>query len=180
MNFRPEVRPSVWEKLLRVLLFIGLVGTLATPALAVEVSGSASMYGYMRNDTVKHTQLAPALTMNVHDFGIKDLRLESSLRGYTDIRDGKSEDRRLRLWRGVLVWAPQESRWEVRLGQQWLTEGVGHGNIVGLWAKRRVGQRQLGDGLRRIAPAEFTQPAGSLRSRRLCARTEGPVARGTV
>ncbi|HEY3295559.1 MAG TPA: hypothetical protein VGL38_08970 [bacterium] len=108
-------------------------------ARAAAVNGSASIWSYVRNDTTSHVQVAPMVTLNVRDFGVKSLRFESSLRGFTDIRHSTSEDRRLRIWRAVFVYAPDKSPWEARLGQQWLTEGVGRGNVAGLWVKHKLG-----------------------------------------
>jgi len=114
------------------------VATLCGPASAAVINGSASVWGYVRDDTTKHVQVAPMLTFNARDFGIKSLRFETSVRGFTDVRGGQSEDRRLRLWRALFVYAPEKSPWEARLGQQWLTEGAGYGNIAGLWVKRKI------------------------------------------
>ena len=107
-------------------------------AHAATVTGSASVWGYVRNDTSKHVQVAPTVSFNLRDFGIKSLRFESSVRGFSDIRHNNSEDRSLRIWRAVFVYAPEKSPWEARLGQQWLTEGVGRGNVAGLWVKRKL------------------------------------------
>jgi hypothetical protein len=141
MNFPLEVRPKRLTLMTAGLLLLIVVSIVPGTAEAVMVNGSASVWGYMRNDSVKHTQLAPALVLNVHDFGLKDVRFESSLRGFTDMRGGKSEDRTLRLWRAVLIYTPQNCPWEVRAGQQWLSEGVGRGNVAGLWVKRKLAAR---------------------------------------
>jgi hypothetical protein len=72
------------------------------------------------------------------DLGCKDLSFQTSLRGYADIRNGSSSAEQLRVLRGVFVYAPRQSNWELRGGQQWLTEGVGRGNLAGLWAKYKM------------------------------------------
>jgi hypothetical protein len=141
MNFPLEVRPKSRLMVTVSLLLLTFLSGYPLQAHAVTVNGSASVWGYMRKDSVEHTQLAPALTLNFRDMGVKDLRFESSMRGFTDLRGGKSEDRALRLWRAVLIYTPQNCPWEVRAGQQWLTEGVGRGNVAGLWVKRKLAAR---------------------------------------
>lgn len=121
------------------VLFLTSPAFFSAPAHAATVNGSASVWGYFRNDTTKHVQVVPTVVFNLRDFGIKSLRFESSVRGFTDVRHSKSEDRRLRLWRAVFVYTPENSPWEARVGQQWLTEGVGRGNVAGLWVKRKIG-----------------------------------------
>lgn len=104
---------------------------------APAFSGSAALWGYVRDDSVDHVQLVPTLTLNVRELGHKAIRLETSVRGYTDIRSGQSEDRTLRILRALLIYQPQQSPWQVRLGQQWLNEGVGRDHVAGLWARYR-------------------------------------------
>ncbi len=124
---------------LLVLLTACVFGPSATAA--PTISGSASLWGYVRDDSVDHTQLVPTLTLTMRQLGTPALRLETSLRGFTDVRGGQSEDRSLRVLRALLVYAPQRSPWEVRLGQQWLNEGVGRDHVAGLWARYRVDKR---------------------------------------
>jgi hypothetical protein len=95
----------------------------------------------LRNDSTDHAYVVPTLSFTAGDLGMKALRLEGSLRGYTDVRGGKSEQRELRILRGVLVYAPEQNSCELRLGQQWLTEGVGRGNVAGLWLRYRFDKR---------------------------------------
>jgi hypothetical protein len=128
--------------LLTALLVLLAACVFGTPASAAPtISGSASLWGYVRDDSVDHTQLVPTLTLTMRQLGTPALRLETSLRGYTDVRGGQSEDRSLRVLRALLVYAPERSPWEVRLGQQWLNEGVGRDHVAGLWARYRVDHR---------------------------------------
>jgi hypothetical protein len=129
--------PPRLARILATTLLLGLV-CFAPTVRATTVNGAASVWGYVRDDTLHHTQLVPMLTLNVRDFGIRDVRFETTLRAYSDLQHDKAQDRRLSIWRGALIWTPQQSPWEVRLGQQWLTEGVGRGNVAGVWARRKI------------------------------------------
>jgi hypothetical protein len=124
-----------------------LVGLLTLAAAApgaravVFTDGSASVWTYLRNDSTDHVYVVPAFSFTAGDLGMKALRFEGSLRGFSDVRGGKSEERMLRILRGVLVYAPEQKPYEARLGQQWLTEGVGRGNVAGLWLRYRFDKR---------------------------------------
>jgi len=118
-------------------LWTALLACSLTASAVPVVSGSASLWGYARDDSIEHVQLVPALSLTLSELGKPDLRFEGSLRGYADVRRDRSEDRALRLLRGVFIYAPDKSRWEVRLGEQWLTEGVGRGNVAGGWLRFR-------------------------------------------
>ena len=135
----PRFCPGPRRSFALLVLFLTSVAPLCSQARAAAISGSASVWGYVRDDTTKHVQVAPTVMFNVRDFGIKSLRFESSLRGFTDVRHSQSEDRVLRLWRAVFVYEPEKSPWQARLGEQWLSEGVGRENMAGLWVKRKIG-----------------------------------------
>ena len=93
--------------LLIALLVLLTACVFGLPASAAPtLSGSASLWGYVRDDSVDHTQLVPTLSLTVRQLGFQALRLETSLRGYTDVRGGQSEDRSLRVLRALLVYAP--------------------------------------------------------------------------
>jgi hypothetical protein len=108
---------------------------------APTIDGSFTVWGYSREDTIKHTQVLPVLSLTLRDFGIKALRFETTLRGYSDVREMKARDRQMSILRGVLIYAPEKSPWEVRVGQQWLTEGVGRDNVAGLWGQYKFNRR---------------------------------------
>jgi hypothetical protein len=141
MNIRLRfvLRKGLWP----VVIGVAALTLIAAPptAAAVFTDGSASVWAYMRDDSVDHTLVIPTLSFTVGDLGMKALRFEGSARGYTDIRGGKSEQRELRILRGVFVYAPEKKSYELRIGQQWLTEGVGRGNLAGLWARYRFDKR---------------------------------------
>jgi hypothetical protein len=125
-----------------VTLALLVLSAAPPPARAVVFTdGSASVWTYVREDSGKHACVIPTFSFTASDPAIKDVRLEGSLRGYTDIRKGRSEQRELRILRGVLVYAPEQKPYELRLGQQWLTEGVGRGNVAGLWLRYRYDKR---------------------------------------
>jgi hypothetical protein len=132
--------PDHCRPLVVLVLLLTSVVILTTAASAAAVNGSASVWGYFRDDTTSHVQVAPTLNFNLRDFGVQGLRFESAIRGFTDIRHGTSEERSLRLWRALFVYAPESSPWQARIGQQWLTEGAGYGNLAGLWVKRTIGR----------------------------------------
>jgi hypothetical protein len=134
MNIRLRFVPHL------VALLI-LTAAVPTARAVVFTDGSASVWTYLRDDSTYHVQVVPAFSFTAGDLGMKALRFEGNLRGYTDVRDGKSQQRELRVLRGVLVYAPEKKPCELRLGQQWLTEGVGRGNVAGLWLRYRFDKR---------------------------------------
>jgi hypothetical protein len=79
--------------------------------------------------------VVPQLSATIQQLGREGLSFQTTLRGFYDFRDGESSDEQVRIQRAVFIYAPRKSRWEVRAGQQWLTEGVGYGSIAGLWAR---------------------------------------------
>ncbi len=118
--------------LLTILLGLILLGTDA--AQATSVSGRFGLWSYVRDDTVDHVQVVPLLSLNVNRIGNGDWSFESTLRGFADYQNGDANNTSaVRVNRALLIWKPQASRWEVRAGQQWLTEGIGRGNVAGLW-----------------------------------------------
>ena len=120
--------------LIAVLTVFLACGSIMAPVEAATVNGSASVWGYARDDSVDHWQVVPTFSLTMRDLP-HDLRFETSLRGFTDFRNGESRDEQLRVLRGVLIWSPKQSAWEFRLGQQWLTDGVGRGYAAGGWVK---------------------------------------------
>jgi hypothetical protein len=120
---------------------LALAATARDARAVVFSDGSASVWTYLRNDSSDHALVVPTFSFTAADPRMKALRFEGSLRGYTDVRGGKSEERSLRILRGVLVYAPEEKLYELRLGQQWLTEGVGRGNVAGAWLRYRFDKR---------------------------------------
>ncbi len=123
---------------LRTLVAICACGSLMAPVQAATVSGSASVWGYWRDDSVSHVNVVPTLSLTFREWAGDAWRFETSLRGYSDFRHGESSDEQVRVLRGVLIYAPAQSRWDVRVGQQWLTEGVGRGNVAGAWTRWRA------------------------------------------
>jgi hypothetical protein len=109
--------------------------SLTANTFATAVSGQLSVWSYMRDDSVDHAMVAPSLSLNAYQLGHRDLTFQTTLRGFSDIRNGESNMEQLRVQRAVLIYTPQESKWQFRLGQQWINEGVGFGNIAGLWAR---------------------------------------------
>ena len=124
-----------------LLLVCGIL--LASPAEAASVDGSASVWTYFRDDSVDHVLIIPTLSLTFKEFAGDDWRIETSLRGYSDLRNGEAHNEQIRILRGVVIFAPARSNWEVRLGQQWLTEGVGRGNVAGPWIKHKFGKSSL-------------------------------------
>lgn len=120
-----------------VLLFL-LTLSLVVESGATAVSGRATVWSYLRDDSVDHAQVVPQLSVNLYQLGHKNLSFQTTLRGYYDFRNGESSDEQLRIQRAVFVYAPRKSRWELRGGQQWLTEGVGRGNMAGLWVRYQL------------------------------------------
>ena len=127
--------------LIAALIAIFACGSSMTAAQAADLSGSASVWAYARDDTADHVQVVPTLSLKLREFAGDAWRIETSLRGFADFRNGESHDEQLRVLRGVLVFAPTQSPWEFRVGQQWLTEGVGRGNVAGGWAKWRANKK---------------------------------------
>jgi hypothetical protein len=123
------------------LLLLAVLLCIVMASAAPLVSGSVSYWGYLRDDSVDHVQAVPALTLNVADLGDPAVRFEMSLRGYYDAWRKTPHDEQLRVLRGVFIWEPEKSPWQLRLGQQWLYEGVGRGNVAGLWVKRKFGMK---------------------------------------
>lgn len=110
-----------------------------TAALAgPKITGTASVWAYARDDSVEHVQAVPQLSFVARDCVHRDLHFEGSLRGYTDFRHDKAEDRQLRVLRAVFVYEPHGRPWKFRLGQQWLSEGVARGNVAGAWIRYRL------------------------------------------
>jgi hypothetical protein len=124
-----------------VVMTVLIWATVPADAWAVRVNGSASVWAYTREDSVNHVQVVPVLSFTLGELHDRDLRFEASLRGYTDVRCSKSEDRELRLLRGVFIYTPSAKPYELRLGQQWLSEGVGRGNLTGVWGRYRIDAR---------------------------------------
>jgi hypothetical protein len=112
-----------------------LVQGLTTPSYATAISGRLSMWSYLQDDSVDHAMVVPSLSLNAYQLGHRDLSFQTTLRGFSDIRNGESSDEQVRIQRAVLIFTPHESKWQVRLGQQWINEGVGYGNLAGVWAQ---------------------------------------------
>jgi hypothetical protein len=112
-----------------------LVLGLATESTATAISGRLSMWSYLRDDSVDHAMVVPSLSLNAYQLGHRDISFQTTLRGFSDIRNGESSDEQVRIQRAVLIYTPHESKWQVRLGQQWINEGVGYGNLAGIWAQ---------------------------------------------
>jgi hypothetical protein len=102
---------------------------------ATTYSGSVSMWSYAVDDSVDHVYLLPAATLNLYNVGWQDLSFQTALRGFVDYRNSRPFSQQIRVLRGLFVYEPSGSHWEWRAGQQWLTEGVGRGNLAGLWTK---------------------------------------------
>jgi len=98
------------------------------------MTGRFGLWSYLRDDSVDHVQIVPLLSLNVQRFGGGDWNFESTFRGYADFQNGDDNGTSaLRISRALLIWKPDASPWDVRLGQQWLNEGVGRGNLLGVW-----------------------------------------------
>ncbi len=121
-----------------LLLLLFLLFGLCASASAAVVSGRASVWSYAREDTANHVVVVPQLSVTIHQLGRESLSFQTTLRGFYDFRDGESSDEQVRIQRAVFIYAPRKSRWEIRAGQQWLTEGVGRGTIAGLWARYKA------------------------------------------
>ncbi|MFZ5433372.1 MAG: hypothetical protein ACOZB3_06305 [Calditrichota bacterium] len=126
-----------WLIRLGIGVLVGLA-VVTTAMAGPKITGTASAWAYARDDSVEHVQVVPTVSFVARDCVRRDLHFEGSLRGYTDLRHDKSEDRQLRILRAVFVYEPQGKPYQVRLGQQWLSEGVGRGNVMGAWVKYRL------------------------------------------
>ena len=124
-----------------LLLLLVLLFGLCASASAAVVSGRASVWSYAREDTVGHVIVVPQLSATIAQLGRESLSFQTTLRGFYDFRDGESSDEQVRIQRAVFVFAPRKSRWEIRAGQQWLTEGVGYGSIAGLWTRYKASSK---------------------------------------
>jgi len=127
--------PRIPNLFLTILVAGLIISSLAVSSYATAVSGRLSVWSYMRDDSVDHAMVAPSLSLNAYQLGHRDLTFQTTLRGYSDIRNGESNEEQLRVQRAVLIYSPRESKWRFRLGQQWINEGVGFGNVAGLWAR---------------------------------------------
>ncbi len=104
-------------------------------AHAAAVTGRFGLWSYLRDDSVDHVQVVPLLSLNVHRFGGGAWNFESTWRGFADFQNGDDNGTAaVRVSRALLIWKPDASPWEVRAGQQWLNEGIGRGNLLGLWS----------------------------------------------
>ncbi len=123
------------SSILAILIVCLLISSVTFCSYATAISGRLSVMSYMRDDSVDHAMIAPSLSLNAYQLGHRDLTFQTTLRGFTDIRNGESNEEQLRIQRAVLIYAPRKSIWKVRLGQQWINEGVGRGNVAGIWAR---------------------------------------------
>lgn len=105
-------------------------------ANAASFSGRFGVWSYLRDDSVDHVQVVPLLSLNVHNIDRAGAwSFESTLRGYADYQNGWADgSSAIRVNRALLIWKPKTKPWQVRAGQQWIAEGVGRGNMAGLWA----------------------------------------------
>lgn len=127
--------PPIICKICLVLCAVVLMLGMTADVFATAISGQMSVWSYVRDDSVDHAIIAPSLTLNAYQLGNRNLTFQTTLRGFTDIRNGESNEEQMRIQRAVLIYAPSASKWQVRLGQQWINEGVGYGNVAGLWAQ---------------------------------------------
>jgi hypothetical protein len=107
----------------------------AEAAYSAVLSGRAAIWSYVHEDSVQHVQFVPMLSLTSYQIGHPALSLETTLRGFTDLRDGESSDESIRIHRLLLRYKPKRGPWEARCGQQWISEGVGRGNVAGLWGR---------------------------------------------
>ncbi|MCC6477315.1 hypothetical protein IT157_09705 [bacterium] len=114
---------------------MGLVLAGTETAQAVSVSGRFGLWSYLRDDSVDHVQVVPLLNLNVGQFAGDAWRFESTFRGFTDFQNGTRENTSLRIQRCLILYTPRKSKLSLRLGQQWLSEGVGRGNVAGVWGR---------------------------------------------
>lgn len=124
-----------------VIAVCGLMLGMAAAAQAAAISGRAAIWSYLRDDSVDHVQIVPLLSLTAHQIGSPALSLETSVRGFVDYRNGEANDEAIRLHRAVLVYKPAASKLQARLGQQWMSEGVARGNVLGLWGRYAFGPR---------------------------------------
>lgn len=132
------------QAILFLTILIGLTFPLwvSQPALATTVSGRFGIWSYVRDDSVDHVQVVPLLSLNVQRFGGGAWSFESTLRGFADYQNGDDNGTAaLRINRALLIWKPTSSPWEVRGGQQWVSEGIGRGNVAGLWGSYAFNQK---------------------------------------
>ncbi len=128
----PPNRPArrrVWPGLVVALLAI------SSAAMATTISGRVAVWSYFRDDTVDHVQFVPLLSLNIRQIAQSNFSVETALRGFADFRNGSGESEAVRVHRALLIYAPHRGKWEVKAGQQWLSEGIGRGNVAGLWAR---------------------------------------------
>jgi hypothetical protein len=138
LNSEPIMTNRVWPRLSRWMTLCFAVGAVwfgAETAHAAALSGRAAIWSYMREDTVRRTQIVPLLSLTVYQIGHPALSLETTLRGFTDLHNGENTDNSIRIHRLLLRYKPERSPWELRCGQQWINEGVGRGNVAGLWGR---------------------------------------------
>lgn len=126
--------------LLTILLFLVVSGVQS--AFALNYSGRFGVWSYVRDDSVDRVQVVPLLSLNVHKFGGGDWNFESTLRGFAEYQNGYANSSgTARVHRAVLIWKPEASKWDIRLGQQWVTEGIGRGNVLGLWSNYKFNRK---------------------------------------
>jgi hypothetical protein len=128
----------VWLRLSRRMIFHFAACAIffgGSAAHAAALSGRAAIWGYVREDSVQHTQFVPMLSLTAYQIGHPALSLETTLRGFADLHNGESTDESIRIHRVLLRYKPELSPLEVRCGQQWISEGVGRGNVAGLWGR---------------------------------------------
>ncbi len=124
------------QRVLFLTILVTLIVLESEAAQAASVSGRFGLWTYVRDDSVDHVQIVPLLSLNIHRFGGGAWSFESTLRGYADYQNGDDNgSTALRVNRALLIWRPQASPWEVRAGQQWIAEGIGRGNVAGLWGR---------------------------------------------
>jgi hypothetical protein len=124
--------PGRLSRTLLLLLSLSGVVILTIPATATTVSGRAALWSYLRDDSVSHLQLVPLLSLNVRAIAHSAWSAETTLRGFTDFQNGQSTGEKLRIQRALLLYKPRTSPWQARIGEQWLTEGIGRGQLAGL------------------------------------------------
>ncbi len=133
---RTTKTPQAPQAILFLTILIGLILPLwvSRPAMAATVSGRFGIWSYVRDDSVDHVQVVPLLSLNVRRFGGGAWSFESTLRGFADYQNGDDNGTAaLRVNRALLIYKPDQARYELRGGQQWVSEGIGRGNIAGLW-----------------------------------------------
>jgi len=138
-----RIRPR--ELLLLLALVLGIAGPpcLDHASAAPTFTGRAGLWSYVRDDSVDHVQIVPLLSLNVQRLGCsEDWAIETTFRGFADYQNGATNgSTRLRANRAVLIWKPEGTGWELRGGQQWVNEGIGRGNVVGLWSRHEFSRK---------------------------------------